>query len=112
MPPLVDETMEILSEPHVQQILEMAVANSTQLVLTPLDHPLSLDDVQWRPPKTDEQLRQEDVEAMEARRQAQRADNEIIGLYDGMYGYDSNLEDGYNVQIKKETHFPSSNPPN
>jgi hypothetical protein len=110
MPPLVDEMMEILSEPHVQQIVEMAVANGTQLVLTPLDHPLSLDDVQWRPPKTDEQLRQEDVEAMDARRQAQRADNEIIGLYDGMYGYDSNLEDGYNVQIKKDTHFASGNP--
>jgi hypothetical protein len=109
MPPSVDETMEALSEPHVQQILEMAVASSSKMVLAPLGRHLDFDDVNWLPPQTDEQREQEDSKAMEARRQAKKGANELIGLYDWMY-IPGNLEDSYGDEIKNATYFPSGNP--
>ena len=54
MPPLVSETMEILSEPHVQEILEMAVANNVTLNLTSVNPRPDFTNVNWVPPTSEE----------------------------------------------------------
>ena len=80
MPFVVGDLTNILSEPHIQQIVEMAVRSGTEMALTSIDRPLTFENMVWTPPPSAEQLKQEDREAMEARQQAKDGLNERPGI--------------------------------
>ena len=102
--------MEILSEPHVQEILEMAVANNVTLNLTSVNPPPNLTDVNWVPPTSEEEQQQQNHERKVARQQEREVTKLRLGISLLAYSPGPQDKDGYGDEIKDATHFPSGNP--